>query len=89
MLEGGTERRSVRAGAPVTAGPARLLPLVRVELQAQWVGAFWHCTATQAPHALVVRDAHGLRAFDAAGAPLALDALRAQVLGLDAALAAL
>ncbi len=89
MPEAFVERRRVRVGEPVIAGPATVLPLVGVVLQWRRAGAFWHCTATQAPHALVVRDRQGLQAFDPAGAPLALTALRAQVPGLDAALAAL
>ncbi len=87
MAETLVERRSVHLGTPVLAGPARLLPLVAVVLRVRRTGAVWHCTANQELHALVVRDAQGLRAFDLAGTPLALPALRAQVAGLDAALA--
>ena len=79
----------LRAGAPVTVGPVTLLPIERTVLSAgQSAGRAW-ITALKEPHALIVRDARGLRAVDAGSGPVSLDALRETVPGLDAALAAL
>lgn len=89
MPENGRREETFRHGAPVTVGPIVLLPIERVVLRAHRSAGLAWFTALKEPHALIVRDARGLRAVDACAAPIALDALRGQVPGLDAALAAM
>lgn len=80
---------ALRAGAPLAVGPITLLPIERVVLSAgRSAGLAW-ITALKEPHALIVRDARGLHAFDAGAAPVSLDALREKIPELDAALVAL
>lgn len=78
-----------RAGAPVAVGPVSLLPIVRIVLSAERNAGLAWITALKEPHAVIVRDAHGLHAFDSLAAPVSLDALREKVPELDAALAGL
>jgi len=89
MPEDTVHRETIRAGAPVAVGPIALLPIERIVLRAGRSAAMAWCTALKEPHALVVRDARGLRAVDARAAPIPLDALREKVPGLDALLAAM
>lgn len=85
-------RRSVRcvelrAEERVVVGGAVLLPIARVVLVSHCgVDGVW-MMASKAPHAVIVRDAAGTRATAADGSAASLDALRAQLPELDAALA--
>ena len=74
----------LQAGTPLTVGTVTLVPIERVVLdhaQGRWhVG--W--SMVKEPYALLVRDAYGVRAISAAGAPIPVEVLREQVPGLDA-----
>jgi len=82
-------KEAIRAGTPVAVGPIALLPIERIVLRADRSAGLAWCTGLKEPHALIVRDARGLRAVDARAAPIPLDALREKVPGLDAVLAAM
>ena len=79
----------VRAGTPFRVGSMTLLPIERVVVHSA-VGALgaWF-TAAKEPYALVVRDAGGIRALDIGAAAVSLEALREEIPGLDAVLAAM
>lgn len=89
MPEKGRRDEALRAGTPVSVGPVTLLPIERIVLSAERSAGLAWITALKEPHALIVRDARGLRAFDVRAAPVSLDALRQKVPELDAALVAL
>ena len=83
MPERTTTSEAVRAGAPVRVGGAVLLPIERILVHAgRGRGLVWS-TATKELHALVVRDARGVRALGPDGGPVPLEPLRAAVPGLD------
>lgn len=89
MHERASHREALRAGVPVTLGRVTLLPIERVVLQAcHGKAGLWLSGAMQ-PHALIVRDAGGMRAFGvaAAVATVSIEGLCASVPGLDALLA--
>lgn len=89
MPERASRTATVRAGAPLRVGSTTLLPIERVVVHSG-VGALgaWF-TAAKEPYALVVRDAGGIRALDIGAAAGSLEALREEVPGLDAVLAAM
>jgi hypothetical protein len=89
MPENGRCDETFRAGAPVTLGPVGLLPIERVVLSAGLCAGLAWVAALKQPVALIVRDAGGIRALGIGDGPVALDALREKVPGLDAALAAM
>ena len=89
MAERAIRTEALRAGRARHIGSVVLLPIERVVLHSARGGRGLWVLADKRPHALVVRDASGVRGIDAAGATVPLDALRAEVPGLDAALAAL
>ena len=89
MAERATRTEALRAGAPVRIGGVVLLPVERIVVHADRTGPGLWVLADKRLHTLVVRDASGIRGIDAEGAAVALDALREEVPGLDAALAAL
>jgi hypothetical protein len=88
MPERTRHTETVRAGAPLRVGAVTLLPIERVVVHAH-VGALgaWF-TAAKEPHALIVRDAGGIRALAVGATAVSLDALREEIPGLDAVLAA-
>ena len=76
--------RSLRLGRPIVLGAVTLLPVECTDVHARrGCGGAWLVGRKQL-HALIVRDAAGLRAVDADDRPMALDALRGQLVELDA-----
>lgn len=69
----------------IVIGSVIVLPIARTVLLLR--DGAW-AMASKAPHALIVRDATGVRAVAADGSAVSVDALRAQAPGVDAALAA-
>jgi hypothetical protein len=80
---------AMRAGTPVAVGSITLLPIERVVVHTDRGGSVAWLAAVMEPRALIVRDGRGIRAIDAGAAEIPLDALRAEVPALDAALAAM
>ena len=68
MSERSTSTETLRAGAPIHVGGATLLPIERTVLRSEMgiVGAWF--SVTKQPHALIVRDAAGIRTVDIDGA---------------------
>ena len=89
MPERASHTERVRAGTPLRVGSVTLLPIERVVVHSA-VGALgaWF-TAAQEPYALVVRDAGGIRTLDIGATAVSLEALRAEIPGLDAVLASM
>jgi len=89
MRERYTRTQAFRAGAPLTVGSLTLLAIEHIEIHAdRGNGCAW-LLVSKAPYALVVRDAAGLRAFDADATSLPLERLREKVPELDQALASM
>lgn len=89
MPERSARVETLRAGRPIRVGSVVLLPIERAVVRAGGGTLHAWLSAAKEPHALIVRDASGLRAVDAGGAPVALDELREGVPGLDALLASM
>lgn len=89
MPERATSSETIRAGTPVRIGSVTLLPVERIALRLDVGHARSWLIAAKEPYALIVRDAGGLWAIGRNAAPLPLDALRNDVSGLEAALAAM
>ena len=89
MRERTSRTETVRAGTPLRIGSVILLPIERVVVHSVMgaLGAWF--TAAKEPYALVVRDAGGIRALDIGAAAVSLEALREEIPGLDAVLAAM
>ena len=88
MGERARDGELVRVGARVSVGPVALLAIERVVVEADHGAAGAWLAATKAPLAVIIRDAGGVRAVGIDSA-VTLQALRARVPGLDAALAEL
>lgn len=80
---------TLSAGQPVTLGGLTLLPIERTRVLAQISHGRPWVAASKQVHVLILRDAAGLRAFDADARPLPLAQLRQQLPDLDAWLARL
>ena len=80
---------TLRAGTPMRVGSTTLLTIERVVVHSD-VGSLgaWF-TAGKEPYALVVRDAGGIRALAIGATAVSLEALREEIAGLDAVLAAM
>jgi hypothetical protein len=89
MLERTARIETLRAGAPVSVGSITLLPIERVVLRSDRSERRVWFTAAKEPYALIVRDESGIWAIDANAVAVPLEALRAEISGLDAALATL
>jgi hypothetical protein len=89
MVERKVHTDVVRAGAPVTLGAVALLPIVRTVLRGELAGGRTWIAASKQVHALILRDAAGIRAVDADARPVTIDALRRQLPEIDAWLARL
>jgi hypothetical protein len=89
MPERTSHTETVRAGTPLRVGSVTLLAIERVVVHSGMgaLGAWF--TAAKEPHALVVRDAGGLRVLDIGATPVSLEALREEIAGLDAVLASM
>lgn len=85
MGERREQRVVLRAEPGIVIGSVIVLPTARTVLLLR--DGAW-AMASKAPHALILRDATGMRAVAADGSAVSLDALRAQVPGVDAAFAA-
>jgi hypothetical protein len=79
----------LRAGVPLAVGGVTLLPIERVIMHSDHghIGAWF--SAAKEPYALVVRDADGIRAFDANATRVSIEQLRDTIPELDAALASM
>lgn len=89
MPERSVRFESLRAGTALSIGSVVLLPIERVVLHSHRAERGWWLLADKHLHALIVRDASGIRGIDAEGAAVPLDALEEEVPGLGATLAAL
>jgi hypothetical protein len=80
---------TLRAGTPVRVGSTTLLTIERVVVHSG-VGSLgaWFAAEVEA-YALVVREAGGIRALAIGATAVSLEALRAEIAGLDAVLAAM
>jgi hypothetical protein len=83
MAEAEVHTDLLRVGVPLTLGAVTLLPIERTVLYAGFGrgGPWW--LASKHLHALIVRDAEGIRAVDADGQPMPLAVLRQQFSELD------
>ena len=89
MSDGGVHRDALRMGARLTVGAVTLWPIERTVVACERsAGRSW-CRAAKQVHALIVGDAQGTRALGVDGSAMPIAALRAQVSGLEAALATL
>lgn len=89
MLERNTRTETLQAAASFTVGSVTLLPIECVVRQFSGSGAQGWFLLAKEPHALVVRDAEGIRVVDANAIPASLDQLREEVPELDAVLASM
>lgn len=89
MSKRATPNEHLRAGTPFAVGGVTLLPIERIVVHAQQVRTGLWFSAAKEPHALVVRDADGIRAFTAGAARVSLEQLRKKIGNLDALLASL
>jgi len=80
---------TLRAGRPLTVGSVTLLPIERTVTHAQRFMAHWWFVVAKEPHALVVRDAGGVRAVAVAAVQVSLERLLEEVPDLDTALASM
>jgi hypothetical protein len=87
MPECNTRTEILQATTSLTVGSVTLLPIERVVRQFASGDAHGWFLLAKEPHALVVRDAGGIRVVDTSAMPVSLDQLREKVPGLDAALA--
>ena len=80
---------TLRAGTPMRVGKTTLLTIERVVVRsgAGSLGAWF--AAVKEPYALVVRDAGGIRSLALGETAVSLEALREEIAGLDAVLAAM
>jgi hypothetical protein len=86
MRERGAQMETFRAGRALTIGSATLLPIERTVTHAGRFMAHWWFVVAKEPHALVVRDAGGIRAIAVATAQVSLERLLEEVPGLDTVL---
>jgi len=89
MLEASDHAARLRIGRPIAFGPMALLAIERVTLRTHHSHAGVCLWVVLQPHALIVRDAGGTRAYDPNATAISLARLRQAAPGLDAALAAL
>ena len=89
MAEGGIRSETYRAGTSIRLGSITLLPVERSVMHVARTGPGLWCWCDKAPHALLVRDAGGVRAVGSDAAPVDVARLRALLPDLDALLAAL
>ena len=89
MPERQTHIDTLRTGPNVTLGAVTLLTIERTVLHAELNNSRTWLTASKRLHALIVRDATGIRALDADARPMPLATLRQQHPDLDAWLACL
>ncbi len=87
MAERTRRAETVRAARPLRIGDVILLAIERVAVRSGRSGPGVWATADLDPHAIVVRDAAGVRAVALDGTPLPLGPLRETIPGLDDLLA--
>ncbi len=87
MPERARRTETVRPGSPLRIGDVLLLPIERVVVRAGRAGVGVWVTADVEPHAVVVRDADGVRAVALDGTPVSLGPLRERLPRLDDLLA--
>lgn len=87
MPEDKVRAEAMRVRGPLILGPVTLLPIERVALRADRSDARWWFWASIEPHAVVVRDAGGVRALGSEGREVSLEALMTTVPALARALA--
>jgi hypothetical protein len=83
MPEGPSRGKGFRAGAPLRIGATTLLAIERIAVRTERGDAWRWFSAVLEPHALVVRDAQGIRALGIGAAPVLLEDLRRDVPDLD------
>jgi len=73
----------IRAGQAIQFDRTTLLPIERVVINASRGNTGLLFTAWKEPFAIVVRDTHGLRAYDCAAKQVPIDVLKKDVANLD------
>ena len=73
----------LQAGTPIVIDNATLIIITRLSIEADSTGYMYWLQASKEPYALVIRDAHGLRALDMSGRRLAISELIDDVSGLE------
>ncbi len=78
----------LRAGTRLRVGSVTLIPIERVVVHAGTEGGAAWFTGAKEAYALVVRDAHGVRAIGVGAPEVSLEALREAIPGLEGELTA-
>jgi len=87
--EKNTTTEALRAAAPIHVGNVTLLPIERVVIRSDTFAArAWFAICKQ-PHALVIRDAAGIRVIDIDDKPVDIEQLRKTIPNLDGLLASM
>jgi len=89
MRERNARMETLRTGKPLTIGSVTLLPIERTVTHAERLRAHWWFVVEKEPHALVVRDAGGVRAIAVAAVQVSVERLLEEVPDLDTALASM